>query len=402
MSSRGTLMTLSKMTAWELRQIFKNKKFTYSFIIQFFVILAIIPLFDTYSAVLEEPQEVILPTSTSYVPVAVTSSPLEELIQEQSIFRIYVVTEEEGQRLLDDHVVCCFISGTTILFDKYNPKARVAEFHLQRLLQQEPEITISWNLNEKQVVPHQRALAREIALREIRRTAEMMQSEEINFSTLLVLLMAIFLASGILEDLIMTEKEKKTGEILLSLPIAPWKVLMSKVLAVGSVLVVQIFLWVSILFLLGRVSNILSMIPLFLASFLILSLTCLVSVYARSYKEAGFAITIIYVLLFAFLMSSTAFYIFSDHFSFLSPLSFVIMIEKGQYTPLSLVLSALPLIVISVLLFAGSVTLYERDEFYFGPRPSLFRVIIMLLKSPVLVILGLLGISTVFIALGVL
>ena len=83
-------MTLSKMTAWELRQIFKNKKFTYSFIIQFFVILAIIPLFDTYSAVLEEPQEVILPTSTSYVPVAVTSSPLEELIQEQSIFRIYV------------------------------------------------------------------------------------------------------------------------------------------------------------------------------------------------------------------------------------------------------------------------------------------------------------------------
>jgi ABC-2 type transport system permease protein len=375
------------MTAWELKQIFKNKKFTYSFIIQFFVILAIVPLFDTYSMVLEEPQEVILPTSTSYLPVALSSSPLEDIVQEQSLFHIYSVTEEEGLQLLADHVVCCYISGTAIHFDAYNPKARVAEFHLQRLLKEDTNITISWSLNEKPVVPRQQALARQIALREIRRTAEMMQSEEINFSTLLVLLMAIFLASGILEDLIMSEKEKKTGEILLSMPIAPWKVLMSKVLAVVAVLVVQIFLWITILFFLGRVSNLLSMLPLFLTSFLILSLTCLVSVYARSYKEAGFAITIIYVLLFAFLMSATAFYVFSDHLSFLSPLSFVIMIEKGQYTMSAIMLSALPLIIISVLLFGASVRLYQRDEFYFGPRPSLIATIALLFRSSSLVLI---------------
>jgi ABC-2 type transport system permease protein len=373
------------MTAWELKQIFKNKKFTYSFIIQFFVILAIVPLFDTYTMVLEEPQEVILPTSTSYIPVAISSSPLEENIQEQSIFHIYPVTEAEGQHLLSDHVVCCFISGTSILFDEYNPKARVAEFHLQRLLTQDTDINLTWSLNEKPVVPRQQALARQIALREIRRTAEIMQSEEINFSTLLVLLMAIFLASGILEDLILSEKEKKTGEILLSMPIAHWKVLMSKVLAVVAVLVVQIFLWITILFFLDRVSNLLSMLPLFLTSFLILSLTCLVSVYAKSYKEAGFAITIIYVLLFAFLMSATALYVFSDHLSFLSPLSFVIMIEKGQYTVTTLLLSALPLIIISVLLFAASVRLYQRDEFYFGPRPSLITTISLLFRHSSLV-----------------
>lgn len=396
---RGTPMILSNMTAWELKQIFKNKKFTFSFIIQFFVILAIVPLFDTYSTVLEDPQEMVLPTSTSYLPVAISTSPLEATLKDHPIFRVYEVSEEEGNRLLAAHVVCCFISGNTILFDEDNPKARVAEFHLQRLLLQEPDLTITWTLRELPVVPHPQALARQIALREIRRTAEMMQSEEINFSTLLVLLMAIFLASGILEDLIMSEKEKKTGEILLCLPIAPWKILMSKVLAVTCVLGVQIFLWITVLFLLGRVSNLLSMIPLFLASLLIVSLTCLVSVYAKSYKEAGFAITISYVLLFAFLMSATAFYVFSDHLSFLSPLSFVIMVEKGQYTLTSIVLSALPTGIISVLLFSASVRLYGRDEFYFGPRPSLLQVFSLLFKSSLL-ILGLLGVVSVLSLMG--
>ena len=391
-------MTLSNMTGWELKQIFKNKKFTFSFIIQFFIILAIIPLFDTYSTVLENPQEVVLPTSTSYLPVAVSTSPLEPILREHPVFLIHEVSVEEGMHLLQAHVVCCFISGNTILFDEDNPKARVAEFHLQRLLQQEPDITLTWTLRERSVVPRPQALARQIALREIQRTAEMMQSDEITFSTLLVLLMAIFLASGILEDLIMSEKEKKTGEILLSLPIAPWKILMSKVLAVSCVLGVQIFLWITILYILGRVSTLLSMIPLFLASLLILSMTCLVSVYARSYKEAGFAITISYVLLFAFFMSATALYVFSDHLSFLSPLSCVIMIEKGQATLTSMVLSILPTGIISVLLFFASVRLYGRDEFYFGPRPSLFQVLPLLIKSSLL--LGPLGVMSVFALIG--
>jgi len=56
-------MALSKMIIWELKQIFKGKKFTHAFVIQFFVILAIIPLSDVYSEILEDPQEIILPTS---------------------------------------------------------------------------------------------------------------------------------------------------------------------------------------------------------------------------------------------------------------------------------------------------------------------------------------------------
>lgn len=368
-------MALSKMTIWELRQIFKGKKFTYAFIIQFFVILAIIPLFDVYSDILEDPKEIVLPTSNSYLPVAVSSSPLEPVLRENTIFRVYNVSEEEAHALLKSHVVCCFVSGEKIIFDPTNPKARVAEFHLQRLLQQEPDIDTSFVLNEKPVVPRERLIARQIAMREIRRTAEMMSSEEINYSTLLVLLLAIFLASGILVDLIVSEKEKQTGEILLSLPVPPWKVMFSKVFSVVIVLISQIALWIVTLYVLGRVSSLFSMLPLFLLSFLILSLTCLVSVYAKSYKEAGFAITVSYVLLFAFLMSASSFYIFSEKFSFLSPVSLVIMIEKGQSTVTGILLAALPAFVASCALLVVSAVLYGRDEFYFGPRPSIFRLL---------------------------
>lgn len=396
MSLRGTLMTLSRMILWELKQIFKGKKFTISFAIQFFVILAIIPLFDVYSNVLEDPQEIILPTSNSYLPVAVSASPLEEILNEHPIFRTYKVSESEGYTLLETHVVCCFISGETILFDQYNPKARVAEFHLQRLLQQEPDIQISMNLNEKPVVPRQQLVAREVALREIRRTAEMMQSEQINYSTLLVLLLAIFLASGILVELIVSEKEKRTGEILLCLPMSHWRIVLSKVFAVVLVLTTQITLWIFTLYILGRVSSLLSILPLFLTSFLIISLTCFISVYAKSYKEAGFAITISYVLLFAFLMSASAFYAFSESFSFLSPLSLVIMIEKGQYTLQGIVYAALPVFLVSCGFILVSIRLFGRDEFYFGPRPSFFRLIPMILGNPLL--LGFLAVIAMYAA----
>ena len=393
-------MTLSNMITWELRQIFKGKKFTVSFIIQFFVILAIIPLFDVYSNILEDPQEIILPTSYAYLPVAVSESPLEDLLHNHNIFRVYTVSEQEGHVLLDQHVVCCFITGDTIIFDFYNPKARVAEFHLQRLLQEEPVIDITWELNERPVVPRQQLVARQIALREIRRTAEMMQSEQINYSTLLVLLLAIFLASGILVELIVSEKEKRTGEILMSLPIENWRIILSKGLAVVIVLSTQITLWILTLYALGRVSHVLSMVPLFLTAFLIVSLTCLVSVYAKSYKEAGFAITISYVLLFAFLMSASAFYIFSERFSFLSPLSMVIMIEEGEYVFQDIVYAALPVFLVSCLFIFVSIKMYGRDEFYFGPRPSFFRLVISvaprILLITVIAIMGYYLVKTLF------
>ncbi len=385
-------MAPSKMTVWELKQIFKGRKFTYAFIIQFFVILAIIPLFDVYSNILENPQEIILPTSKSYLPIAISESPLEDTLTKQPIFQVYHVSEQEGFTLLESHAVCCFISGEKILFDTENPKARVAEFHLQRLLQQEPDIDMTWRLNEKPVVPQQQLRARQLAMREIRRTAEMMQSEEISYSTLLVLLLAIFLASGILVDLVVSEKEKQTGEILLSLPVSSWKVLLSKVFAVVIVLVCQITLWISTLFVLGRVSSLISMVPLFLVSFLIISLTCLVSVYSKSYKEAGFAITVSYVLLFAFLMSASAFYVFSERFSFLSPLSLVIMIEKGESTLTGILYASLPVFLAACLLIFISARLYQRDEFYFGPRPSLFRLVTLMIGETFSSFLGLIAV----------
>lgn len=370
-------MAISKITTWELKQIFKGKKFTYAFIIQFFVILAIIPLFDVYSEMLEDPTNIVLPTSKGYIPVAISSSPLEEPIDNQSIFRIYSVTEEKALHLLNTHVVCCYISGNTIIFDENNPKSRVAEFHLQKLLQKEPDIPVNYNLNEKNVVSRQRLVARELALREIRKTAELMQSEQINYSTLLILLLAIFLASGILVDLVVSEKEKLTGEILLSIPVPPWKVLLSKIGAVVIVLILQIVLWIVTLYGLNRVSTLASMVPLFLTAFFIVSLTALASVYAESYKEAGFAITVSYVLLFAFLMSGFAFYTFSEQFSFLSPLSLVVQIERGQSSIVRVLYQGLPTFVLSCLLIFLAVKMYERDEFYFGPRPSILEIISM-------------------------
>jgi hypothetical protein len=100
-------MAISKITTWELKQIFIGKKFTYAFIIQFFVILAVIPLFDVYGEILENPTDIILPTSKDYLPIAVSDSPLYDTLREHPIFRLYTVSESYTR-------MWCAVSSTGI------------------------------------------------------------------------------------------------------------------------------------------------------------------------------------------------------------------------------------------------------------------------------------------------
>ncbi|MFQ5892659.1 MAG: ABC transporter permease, partial [Candidatus Methanofastidiosia archaeon] len=270
-----------------------------------------------------------------------------------------------------------------ILLDLENPKSLVAEFHLRRILaklsSEEIEAEISEKAGDEEAlsrIERQRERARE----EIRKTTQILQDKNMGYSVILILLLPIFISSGLLVDLVVSEKERRTGEILLSLPVDEWKIISSKILSVLFLILLQLVLWIVILFFMGRVSNLLILIPLFLTALLISSLSAFISVFSKNYREAGFLITILYVFLFAFLFGTSTLYSVAKHLSYLSPLSFALSINAQGFNPREFLYSLLPTLTISLTFLAFTMKMYQRDDFYFGPRPSLFSLLLEFFK----------------------
>ena len=80
---------------------------------------------------------------------------------------------------------------------------------------------------------------------QIKKTRKSFEDERGGYIVLLVLLLPIFLSGGMLIDLLISEKEKKTGEALLALPIKREKIFYSKFLSIMIIIVFQLLfgLW---------------------------------------------------------------------------------------------------------------------------------------------------------------
>jgi uncharacterized membrane protein (UPF0136 family) len=142
------------------------------------------------------------------------------------------------------------------------------------------------------------------------------------------------------------------------------------------IILFQLLFWITALYYFGRVTNPLIILPLTITAILLLSITGLIGVYSKNYKDSALIVTVTFIILFFFLFGTSTLYLVGlKEVAAISPLSLVIAIENGTYSTKETIFSILPSLSFSLILMFASTALYRKDEFYFGPRPSITQLI---------------------------
>jgi ABC-2 type transport system permease protein len=419
---------IEQMIRWELGRLFRNRKFKIAFTLQLLVILLIIPLFGSYVKALEEGGFFNLSIGgKGYLPIGISSekNSLTDIISENKRFEIMWVDKEEGLELLRNGKISAFLfiegdfeekirsyrsSAVELYINNDNPKsvsayselnsillgfregaieARVRDLSIKEpsisLVSQSPfeDIVIQQNQDVQNTDQIQTPLnvtnvpdAPQNFQEQIERTRQSFDDERGGYIVLLVLLLPLFLSGGMLIDLLISEKERKTGEMLLALPIKRENIFYSKFISIMSIILFQLLFWVTALYFFGRIGNPLIIIPLIVTAILLLSITGLIGVYSKNYKDSALIVTVTFILLFFLLFGTSTLYVAGiKEVATISPLSLVIAIENGAYSLKEVAVSLLPSLGFSIGLIYLATVLYRKDEFYFGPRPSISNLI---------------------------
>ena len=180
-----------------------------------------------------------------------------------------------------------------------------------------------------------------------------------------ILLLPLFLASNIVTDSIVGERERKTFEVLLMAPISNSMVIFGKTLPILSFALIQSMAWILLLDLLGV--PIYNALTLFFILFFIglgfISIGIIISMFVDSTKEANSAITI--VLVFTTFILFTPLFIKASYFeAILNFIPTVLMVKLASTPVLNLktLLYTVPTALISMILFLITVRYFRHER----------------------------------------
>ncbi|MGC9518020.1 MAG: ABC transporter permease [Methanomicrobiales archaeon] len=180
-----------------------------------------------------------------------------------------------------------------------------------------------------------------------------------------ILLLPFFLASNIVTDSIVGERERKTFEVLLMTPLTSLMVVMGKILPILSFSLLQSIAWIILLnFLKVPIFNpILLFILLFFVGLGFIGLGVILSMLVDSTKEANSAITL--VLVFATFILFVPLFVnipYLDVIFNLIPTVLIVKIASNPYINPELLFEFLPSILISLLIFTIAVKYFKHER----------------------------------------
>jgi len=195
----------------------------------------------------------------------------------------------------------------------------------------------------------------------------------------ILLFLPLLLFGNIIIDSVVGEKERKTAEILIAMPLSQAQIIIGKSMAVALTISLQVFMWLIILLIAGfNINNPLFVfIFIFLTSIPIIGITTVVAAYSKNYKEAGIGLSIVYIGIVGFLIVPVLFYISRKSFlSNISPMTIVMRLFSGESISLpDYALALICILVVSIISYWIAIKLFERDDIIFGPRPGILRLI---------------------------
>ena len=180
-----------------------------------------------------------------------------------------------------------------------------------------------------------------------------------------ILLLPFFLASNIVTDSVVGEKERKTFEVLLMTPLSSYMVIIGKIIPILLFSLLQSIAWIAVLDLI-RVpifNPVLLVLVLFFMGLAFIGVGVLISMLVDSTKEANSAITL--VLVFAtFILFIPLFVkseIFQGVFNFIPTVLMVKLAVSPNIKP-EIMLYLLPTLVISFLIFVGTIRSFRHER----------------------------------------
>jgi ABC-2 type transport system permease protein len=388
-------MSFATITRWEFTNTLKSRKFLLIFFMQLSVLGLMIIVFNSFAANIESEKGLSLtPSLTDFATVDVQDpgglfqkriNP--EIIKiypsnnNNSIIRLkqgettglYIVSADSLGRIRKSESV-----DTLLYLDSSDPKRIVVREEINST--NNAVASALTNSYLKSVNPKNTS---QTAFKE-EKSGEPLPMQIIKKMMLVVLLfLPLFLFGNMVIDSVVGEKERKTGEILIAMPITSFEILLGKGLAVVSIIAIQVAMWMIILLVAGfTMKNPIQVyLMVLLTSLPVVGLTTIIAAYAKNYKEAGIGITFAYILMVGFLIVPSLAYISQQSYAAnISPMTTVMRLFSGEIIPIQDILW--PIIIIlagAAATFWIATLIFQRDDILFGPRPGIINLSLQLL-----------------------
>ena len=374
-------MKLIALAKKEAQDILTNKIYLMVVFVQIFIILGAFGL-GIGSAVLTDPGLLDKFGVTSHLKVGMSedlkNSSIAKDLSAQKLTVVYFKNIGEADKMLGSQLIAVVTVSSpkqdiVVQSDTSNPfysivsekiSSAVNKFKLEKKLQsagisegmiqkiENPIILNQINLNENNVA--------KLALN-TSYFVEIMYGFIVPF----VLLLPFFLASNIVTDSIVGEKERKTFEMLLMTPISSSMVVIGKILPILSFSLIQSIAWIILLDLLGVpiYNAVVLVFMLFFVGLAFIGVGILISMVADSTKEANSAITL--ALMFATFILFMPLFIKMPYLEgILNMIPTVLMVKLSSTPTISwdMMLFFIPAILVSTLIFALSVTYFRHER----------------------------------------
>ncbi len=375
-------MKLSALGRKEGQDILKNKIYLVVVFVQVFILLGTFGL-AIASSIASDPTLLDHYGATSIlkvgVPDSIHNTQLEADLLKQNLNLTYYKNISTAQNLLGTNLVAVVVvnppggQNVTVKTDTSNVfypvvstkiNKAVSEYQLQNKLATSglnaTEINKIMNPVNLQVVNLNENHHANIAL-DSPYFVEIMYGFIVPF----ILLLPFFLASNIVTDSIVGERERKTFEVLLMTPISSSMIMLGKTLPILFFSLIQSIAWIILLDLLKVpiYNPILMFVLLFFMGLGFIGVGILLSMFVDSTKEANSAITII--LVFATFILFMPLFIKTSYFTpILNFIPTVIMVKIAS-TPninVNVLFSAVPTILISLMIFVFTVRYFRRER----------------------------------------
>jgi ABC-2 type transport system permease protein len=380
MKISNTISKIMALSRKEARDILQNKIYMLVVFVQIFIIMGAVGLVAV-AAVASDPtlmdQVGITSALNVGLPEDLNGSTLAQYLEDEKLTLNYYNTTEEAQKFLGNKLVAVVhvsSSGEVVAQLDYSnafyPVASakinnaVEKFNIEQRLK-------NAGLNQSEVNIIQNPVNLEIIKINQNNEAKILLDSSYfveliyGFIIPFILLLPFFLASNIVTDSVVGEKERKTFEVLLMTPMSSYMIIIGKTLPILFFSLIQSMIWMGFLDLL-RVP-IYNPALLFLVLFFIglgfIGVGIFISMLVDSTKEANSAITL--VLVFATFILFIPLFIKSDIFqgvfNFIPTVLMVKLASSPTIKP-EIMLYLLPTLVISFLIFIGTVRSFKHER----------------------------------------
>lgn len=371
------ILTLSRK---ESRDILSNKIYIMLVIVQLIIIMGAYGL-ALFSSMITDPNMIDQWQGSSAIKVGITQdlsgSELEKNLKDQNLNLVYYQTPEEGRNQLGTTMVALiYLNGSQGDIGLETNTANVFYPVISEKINQGLDTYLleqklsSQGLSSQQI----KLIQNPVVLKEVpmntNQTAPLAIDSsyfvEIMYGFIVpfIVLLPIFLASNIVTDSVVGEKERKTFEVLLMTPLSSYMVVVGKILPVLIFSLLQSAAWIFLLELLKVpiYHSLLLMVLLFFVGLGFIGLGVIISMLVDSTKEANSSITLL--LFFAtFVLFVPLFMDIPWLEGVLNIIPTVIMVRLTS-TPVldpSMILWFLPTIALSLVIFGLSVYFFKRE-----------------------------------------